>query len=199
MNSHLESLMSELADLEKRISDEFEKKEKELKFKIEKGKIKFERDQIERFRRIKKNIFKFIFEPSILTIMTSPFIYMVIFPCFLMDIFVTCYQYICFPVYNIPKVKRNEYIVLDRHKLKYLNYIERLNCSYCSYFNGTISYVQEVASRTEQYWCPIRHALKVKAKHARTHNFIVYGDANNYHKKVGELREELRHLESLES
>jgi len=62
-----------------------------------------------------------------------------------------------------------------------------------------ISYVGEVASRTEQFWCPIRHALKTKAKHRRYHNFAVYGDAESYHIKLQELREDLRHLESLEA
>jgi hypothetical protein len=62
------------------------------------------------------------------------------------------------PVYLLsrlwhPKVRRSDYIILDRQKLRYLNSIERLNCAYCGYANGAIAYVQEIAGRTEQHWC----------------------------------------------
>jgi hypothetical protein len=57
-------------------------------------------------------------------------------------------------VYRIPRVRRAEYLVVDRHHLQYLNGIERMNCLYCGYGNGVLAYAVEVAARTEQYWCP---------------------------------------------
>ena len=55
------------------------------------------------------------------------------------------YQAICFPVYKIPKVRRRDYLVFDRHHLAYLNIIEKINCAYCSYANGAIAFMREVA------------------------------------------------------
>lgn len=41
--------------------------------------------------------------------------------------------------------------------------MEKVNCVYCSYFNGLMSYLREIAGRTEQYWCPIRTPACPKA------------------------------------
>ena len=64
---------------------------------------------------------------------------------------------------------------MDRRKLAYLNSIEKFNCVYCEYVNGLIAYVQEIAGRTEQYWCPIKHAMRVKSMHSRYRHFLDYG------------------------
>ena len=111
-----------------------------------------------------------------------------------MDLFLTAFQAVCFPVYGIPKVKREEYIVLDRIYLAYLNPIEKMNCLYCGYFNGVAAYVREIGARTEQYWCPIKNARKQKAVHSRYKNFIHYGDAKTYRAKLGEIRKDFDDL-----
>lgn len=36
-----------------------------------------------------------------------------------------------------------------------------------SYANGVLTYAQEIASRTEQYWRPVKHATDPAAPHAR--------------------------------
>ena len=82
----------------------------------------------------------------------------------------------------------------DRHRLAYLNGIEKLNCAYCSYANGVVSYVREVAARTEQYWCPIRHARRIPAPHSRYQLFFDYGDAERYRAELSPLRNALRHV-----
>ena len=93
-------------------------------------------------------------------VLTAPVIYSLIVPIVLVDLWVMAYQAICFPIYKIPKVRRRDYLVFDRHHLAYLNTIEKINCAYCSYCNGAIAFVREVASRTEVYWCPIKHARR---------------------------------------
>lgn len=110
----------------------------------------------------------------------------------MLDFFIFFYQRICFPVYGIPFVKRNDYISLDRHRLGYLNFVEKVNCDYCGYFNGLIAYSREVASRTEQYFCPIRHAARTKGVHSRYADFFAYGDATAYQKKLNELRAQVQ-------
>jgi hypothetical protein len=98
---------------------------------------------------------------------------------------------VTFPVYGMTRVPRWRYFAIDRHKLAYLNGIEKVNCTFCSYANGLIAYVREVAARTEQYWCPIQHARVVPAPHQRYQVLLDYGDANGYRKGRPALRHAL--------
>ncbi len=128
---------------------------------------------------------------DLLTVLTSPIIYSLIFPAIILDIFVSLYQAVCFPVYGIKKVDRSKYILLDRHRLPYLSFVQKINCLYCGYFNGLIAYVREIASRTEQYWCPIKHALKAKKVHKRYENFAEYNNERDFRSRRDWLRESL--------
>ena len=97
----------------------------------------------------------------------------------------TLYQAICFPVYGLAKVRRADHLVFDRHHLPYLNALEKLTCAYCSYANGLISYVREIAARTEAYWCPIKHARRMVMTHAHYADFADFGDAEAYRRAIG--------------
>ena len=118
-------------------------------------------------------------------------IYSLIIPLALMDIWASAYQAVCFRAYRLPRVRRSDYLAFDREALAYLNWIERLNCWFCAYANGVAAYVREIASRTEQYWCPIKHALKITSPHHRYQAFVEYGDAEGYRARHGRLREAL--------
>jgi hypothetical protein len=120
---------------------------------------------------------------------------MCLFPALFMDLVVTIYQAICFRAYGIPRVVRGDYFVIDRHNLQYLNPVEKMNCIYCGYFNGLIAYVQEIAARTEQYWCPIKHARKLASIHSRYYKFIEYGDSATYQDRLEEVRRDLSDLQ----
>ena len=111
---------------------------------------------------------------------TAPFIYVLIIPLLLLDGFVSLYQMMCFPVYGISKVQRRDYFAFDRAHLAYLNGLEKINCAYCSYANGLIAYTMEIASLTEAYWCPIKHARRLNLTHARYRDFADYGDAEGF-------------------
>ena len=126
---------------------------------------------------------------------TSPLLYLCTVPFFLLDVFASLYQAVCFPVYGIPKVRRGDHIVFDRVKLRYLNLLERLNCMYCSYANGVASYAAEIAARTEQHWCPIQHDKHPKAPHSRYGRFLSYGDREGYRERGEEVRRDFRDLE----
>ena len=115
-----------------------------------------------------------------------------IVPLLLLDGWVTIYQWVCFPVYGIAAVPRRPYFPMDRHRLGYLNAIEKINCEYCSYANGLIAYIQEIAARTEQYWCPIKHSRTIPSPHSRYHLFFDYGDGTGYRYHLPSLRRALR-------
>jgi len=196
MNSHLNEILEEIRELEKKVQAEMRLREEELKFRVSEGRVIFEREILELHKKIASSLFFYIIRAPILTILSAPVIYVMIVPTMLMDLGLWIYQAVCFPVYGIPKVKRSDHIVLDRHYLKYLNFLERLNCDYCSYFNGLSSYAMEIAARTEQYWCPVKHASGKARRHSRTHLFVDYGDAEAYRTKLTELRRQLKEIES---
>lgn len=82
-------------------------------------------------------------------LISVPFIYALIIPLVILDIFLEIYHQICFPLYGIKKFKRSEYIKLDRHKLKYITTLERVYCAYCSYANGLMNYARMIIAATE--------------------------------------------------
>jgi hypothetical protein len=139
-------------------------------------------------RRSKTGLFPYVTGATVLTVLTAPVLYLGIVPLVLLDLFVNGYQAICFPVYGIPKVKRSDYVILDRGDLPYLNALEKLNCAYCGYANGLASEFREVAARTEQYWCPIKHARRILVAHDRYPGFFEYGDAESYRLGLERLR-----------
>ena len=67
--------------------------------------------------------------------------------------------------------------------------IEKFNCAYCSYANGAIAFVREVASRTEVYWCPIKHARRVLGSAPALSGFADFGDAEGYRAKIRQLED----------
>jgi hypothetical protein len=195
MNNRLNEILEEIRELEKSVQLQMKQREEEFKFHVSEGKIIFEHEILELHKKLAGSLFFYIIKAPLLTILSAPVIYAMILPTVLMDIGLWIYQAICFPVYGIPKVKRSDHIVFDRHSLKYLNLLERMNCEYCSYFNGLASYAMEISARTEQYWCPIKHAYGKAQRHSRAHLFVDYGDAEAYRTKLTELRQKLRESE----
>jgi hypothetical protein len=54
-----------------------------------------------------------------------------------------------------------------------------------------IAYIGEIIARTEQYFCPIKHARKILGTHARYTRFLDYGDAKDYEARLEEYRRAL--------
>lgn len=183
-------LTNKLRLIEAELEAEIAKRRADLRFGLERGRAIFEEEILRRHRELKTRLSVYILRARPLVVLTAPVIYSLIIPLLLLDLFVTVYHAICFPVYRIPKVRRSDYFVFDRHHLAYLNALEKINCAYCSYAaNGLIAYVREVAGRTEQYWCPIKHARRVLGTHAAYMSFEDYGDASGYRALVEKMQE----------
>jgi len=191
MDNLIDDLTRKMRELEAQMDAHIAQRRAELRVGMERGRVVFEEEVLRRHRELKTALLSYIWNANLLVIITAPVIYAMIVPLLLLDLFVSVYQMICFPVYGIPKVRRADYFVFDRHHLAYLNALEKLNCAYCSYANCLIAYVREIAARTEQYWCPIKHARRVIGAHARYAAFDDYGDAEGYHKRLAELRQDL--------
>lgn len=96
-----------------------------------------------------------------------------------------------FTLYGIPLIDRKKYIKIDRYKLEYLGTWDKVNCAYCGYVNGVLRYAVEIAAKTEQYWCGIKHKndnIFIESEHHK--NFLEHGDEVEYKAFIGEVKEE---------
>ena len=194
MANQIEILMERIKVLESELIQELQKKQDEFFYEVIRKKVRFEHEVRKRHKALAQTIRRYLVDAAFLNILTAPVIWFCLIPGVFLDLTLTVYQTICFPIYKIPKVKRSDYIVLDRQYLSYLNGIEKFNCLYCSYFNGLLSYVREVVARTEQYWCPIKHARKLKTVHPRYKKFFDYGDGEGYRKNLEKVRRDFKDL-----
>ena len=189
MTAALDALTEKLRSVEAEIEAELAKRQEELRFRIENRRIVFEKEVLRIHHELKTRATRYLIDANPLMILTSPVIYSLIIPIALLDIWIMAYQAICFPIYKIPKVRRRDYLVFDRHHLAYLNIIEKINCAYCSYANGAIAFMREVAARTEIYWCPIKHARRVLGPHPYYQGFADFGDVASFHEKLAQMKD----------
>jgi len=192
MPSRVDDLRDHIARLERALEMELMEARERWRYRIEAGRVRFEHDVHLAHERLKQSIPAFIRESDPVNLLTAPVIYSLIVPIVLIDLWITLYQAVCFRMYGIARVRRSGYIVIDRQHLAYLNAIEKLNCMYCGYANGVLAYVREVAARTEQFWCPIRHARRTRGSHPHYREFVDYGDAEGYKRRLPVLRAELK-------
>lgn len=180
MQSNISEILKKIESLQKDLEKEYENLLKKYEYQMEQGKITFLASIRKKHTLLKNNLLKYIFKASFRHILSMPFIYSMIAPMLFLDLFLWIYQTFAFPLYGIPKVKRSEYIVHDRQFLSYLNFIQKINCIYCTYGNGLFAYAVEVAARTERYWCPIKAARHPKHSHAYYKDFADYGDPQGF-------------------
>ena len=189
MATQLDELTAKLRSVEAEIEAELAKRREALRFRIENRRIVFAEEVLRVQRAIKVRASRYLLDANPLVILCAPVIYSLIIPIALADLWIMAYQAICFPIYKIPKVRRRDYLVFDRHHLAYLNIIEKINCAYCSYANGAIAFIREVASRTEVYWCPIKHARRVLGPHPHYQGFADFGDAEGFREKLKQMKD----------
>lgn len=194
MNDRLDALQEQIRQLEKEVSHEAIRKEARFCYKVHEKTIRFTAEARARHKKLSQRLHHYLMNSRLLVLFTAPFIWMCLIPIVLVDLIGSLYQAVCFPIYGIPKVHRRDYLAFDRHHLAYLNTIEKLNCEYCAYANGILAYFTEIAARTEQYWCPIKHARCVKCAHSRYKKFVDFGDAENYRHNLEDIRRSFQDL-----
>jgi hypothetical protein len=196
MTTQLDMLMEKLREVQSEIEVELAKRREELRFHFENRRIVFEEEMLRVQRAIKTGLARYIRDANPWIMLSAPVIYSLIVPIALVDLWVMAYQAICFPIYKIPKVRRRDYLVFDRHHLAYLNTLEKINCAYCSYANGAVAFVREVASRTEVYWCPIKHARRILGPHPHYQGFADFGDAEGFRAKQARMKDGVKIVEA---
>jgi len=190
LNKQKEESLKSLDNFKRSVSEKFDKqidkiyKQRNLKKEVLKNKIELKKQKLTVLRKLIKAGPKMFFKYLI----SAPFIYMMIIPSLFMHLCLEIYHQICFRLYGIPLVKPKDYFAFDRKGLPYLNWFERLNCFYCSYFNCLVAYLSEIAGRTERYWCPIKHARKLGSNHSQYNTFVDYSDGKALRTEWNELR-----------
>ncbi|GAO80286.1 MULTISPECIES: hypothetical protein [unclassified Sphingopyxis] len=189
MTQRMKEIARTIVELQVELDREIEFRRRALGVRVHDRLVEFERGIVIEQRKLKTSVRAFLARSSFGVIITAPVIYSMLLPLVLLDIWISVYQAICFRAYGIARVERRDYIAFDRGRLAYLNWVEALNCAYCAYANGVIAYAREIGSRTEQYWCPIKHALRISDPHQRYYEFLEFGDAEGYRTRLAAFRE----------
>ena len=188
MNSRIRQILDQITTLEDELQKAVEEQQDRLRYQIEGKRITFEHTIREAHLKARMGIFHWFLTVRPQNYLTAPIVYGMIVPLALFDLCISFYQLTCFPIYSVAKVRRANCIMLDHQHLAYLNIIEKVDCMYCSYAVGLLGYAQEITARTEQYFCPIKHARKMLNANARYEHFLDYGEADNFHDKLEEFR-----------
>ncbi|MDH3831735.1 MAG: hypothetical protein OEU78_02970 [Gammaproteobacteria bacterium] len=191
MYTDIGKLLQDMRGIQEQLEQFFEETREKFRYTLEDGRVRVSTEVRQLQRRYRVSSFRYLLDADWRSVVTAPVIYSMIVPLVIIDISFTLYQHICFRAYGVPRVSRRNYLVNDRHLLVYLNTIEKINCTYCGYGNGVLAYTREIISRTEQYWCPIRHAHRVIDSHRRYPQFFAYGDAKSYQQGLKEKRNAL--------
>ena len=189
-NKKITQLLTQMEAIEKELNEVIHQQEIQFNYKFKGKKVEFESSIKETHKKLKIGLMHW-FSTRPINLITGPIIYSMIFPMIILDACISFYQFTCFPIYEIKLVKRRDYISFDRHHLHYLNWIEKFHCTYCAYGAGLLGYITEIVARTEQYFCPIKHARKVMGTHSRYIKFLEYGNAKNYQANLENYRKQL--------
>lgn len=192
MNERIESLVDRMAQLENELHSELKDCEIRYKKSFVQQVSDLKSSVVSASEELKENVRDVERSSTLRHLASAPFIYLMIIPLAFLDLTLSAYQAICFRLYGVARVKRSEHFIIDRLYLDNLTGIDKLNCTYCGYGNGVITYAREIISRTEQYWCPIKHAQKTHSTSERYREFLEYGDTEDYKEKITRYRDELR-------
>jgi hypothetical protein len=155
------------------------------------GKIWFSEEIKKEHRRLKTSLFRYAVYSRVLAILTAPFIYACILPFVLLDLFVSMYQWVCFPVYGVPKARLRDYMAIDRNKLRYLNALEGLIV--CTAHMQTDCLPTLWKSQDGAALVPNRaRARRIQQAHDRYSHFLPFGDAAAYRERIDKVRNDFK-------
>lgn len=123
-------------------------------------------------------------ERELSSILSIPFIWGMLLIFVILDLTLEIYHQICFRIFKLPLVERANYIKIDRHKLDYLTFPDKLRCAYCGYANGVLAYAVKITAETEKYWCAIKHKKDgnyIEPKHQK--DFVEFDDEVEFVKR----------------
>jgi hypothetical protein len=179
----VEKILQDVRAAEARLHTAIKARADALHYTIEDKRVRFD-DAVKRYHKtLREGRWAYIVRAGLLPVLGAPFIYAMIVPLVLMDIALMIYQAATGFFYGIKSERRSDYITIDRHYLAYLNTFQKLNCVYCGYANGLLAWGRAIAGRTEEHFCPIKHARRTRGQHDGYWEFADYGDAEEWLKR----------------
>lgn len=136
MDPRISEIVERMKSLQQELEAELDRKRADFRYHLENRKVRFEQGILLQQKRFKENLVHYVLTAKPKHLLIVPFIYAVFVPMLLLDLFATLYQWACFPIYGIPRIRRRDFMAHDRHTLGYLNLLEKFNCFYCSYAMG---------------------------------------------------------------
>src|SRR3979409_1902442 len=106
-------VLDPIRQLETELEQEIAAAQKQWHYRIDAGRVRFEEAVHRRHKALKQSVAQFLRESSIPSVLTGPVIWSVVLPFLLLDLWVSLYQRICFPIYGIDRVRRSDYIAMD--------------------------------------------------------------------------------------
>jgi hypothetical protein len=189
--------LSKISELERSLEDDLREWERNLTRNIAEKRRAIQAELRSAGEHIQRDVIDSADGYHARSILSAPFIYAMIVPIAFLDLCFSFYQTLCFRLYGIERVDRRAFVAVDRHHLEFLNPLEKLNCAYCGYSNGVLAFTREIAARTEQYWCPIKHARRVLGPHDRYAAFVEFGGEDDYQDALETLRSALRYSDTM--
>lgn len=132
-HARIEELLAQMAELEGELQTALQAREHQVLFTIRGKRVEFEATVKQAHKRLRTRWLRWLVHDRPQNLITGPLIYGMAAPLVLLDACVSFYQWACFPIYGIAKVRRSDYLVFDRRHLAYLNLIEKFHCTYCEY------------------------------------------------------------------
>ncbi len=162
------------------------------RYRVRRGRVEFDREMAALHARLRQSVPAYLWDANPLSLLTAPVIYSLLLPFLLLDAWTTAYQWVCFPIYGIARVRRAPFLALDRHKLQYpeRDRAGQLHLLHLCQRRHRLRPRSRGAHRTGT-WCPIKHARPVPAPHGHYHHFFDYGDAEGYHRRLSPARRRL--------
>lgn len=111
MTPQISELIEKIRGLESELDAELAKRSAKLRIGLEHGRIAFEEELLRCHRELRQKLLPYLFGANPLVVLTAPVIYAGIVPFLLLDLFVSIFQAVCFPIYGIAKIKRADYFV----------------------------------------------------------------------------------------
>jgi len=129
MTDRINQILGQMAALEEELRSVVHEQESRVFFQINGRRVEFERSVQEAHRKLKTGFLRWLVAYRPQNLITGPLIYGMALPLLMLYLCVSFYQWACFPIYAIRKVRPADDLVFDRHHLGYLNFIEKFHCT----------------------------------------------------------------------
>ena len=115
--STMKALQAKLHALQEEWAQELHRLREERGYHLEGKKIRVEAATRKLHRVYRQRVLRYLWDARVSAVVTGPLIWGALFPALLLDFYVTLYQFVCFPAYGIPKVRRSDFMPMDRRHL----------------------------------------------------------------------------------